>query len=154
MKYHPITSYDIDEFVEILSSVADWLYDFLRLMPLPQGILTSLGISLGVGYLGIVYPEVTVMVSSAVGTSTVFVFGTLTLWLLRGDRRKDRWVLAVGIILMMLSNLVYIMDYNKDIFVILHNCSIIVIMLFLFLVGIHARQNRRKGRRKAQGEAP
>ena len=105
-------------------------------MPFGQGVIVTMFLGVLMGTMAFQHVETVVTITKLMSLLTVFGLGSWTIYLLQYDRRKEKQMLTVGILMIMVANIMYFVDYQKDIFLILHNGATIVIMLFLFIVGV------------------
>lgn len=107
---------------------------FIERMPLSHGVITMLGVGILAGTYLFGGIQDAVALTKVAAVVVVVVLGSLTLWMLWHDRRRERRLLAMGVSMAMASNLVIYFQYQQEIFFIAHNISVIVIMMSLYLV--------------------
>ncbi len=130
------------DYRKLEGSLAKKLLLFFREMPIPQGIivLTVLGITTGTmmagGY------EIIEKVAKILSYISSFGLGITSLWMLNSsiccdkDTYKFSRILNYVVLLLMISNLFQIFDYNQSTYFVVLNMASILLMVFIFLISL------------------
>ena len=112
--------------------VVHFLVRLLQTMPLAQGVIFFMAASVTLGTLA--YSNLEIISQVTKGVSLVFVIGvgSLTLWLSHYDRRRTRNVVDVGVVMLMLTNALYLFKMDAYLFGLFHDVSAIILILALF----------------------
>lgn len=130
------------------------LVDTLQEMPLAQGVIIFMAFSMVLGTLAYSNIEIIAQVTRGITLFIVMSVGALTLWLLALDRRKSKNVLELAVVLLMLTNIMYLFQVDLVVFGLLHDVTSSLIILSLFFTVAHGvykshpelryRDNRRR----------
>lgn len=120
-----------------LGRVVCLMVDVLQNMPLAQGVLVILALSVVLGTFAYSGLELISQVMRIFTTVTVLGIGSLTLWILQYDRRKTRNIIRLGVVLLMATNVVYLMDIDLVSYRVLQDLTAMVMVVTLFLSAAH-----------------
>lgn len=120
-----------------LEALSTWLVVALYKMPLAQGVIVFMAFSILLGTLTRSNIEIIATVTQGIAFFTVMLVGSLTLWLLQHDRRKQRHVLEVAVMLLMITNVMYLLDLSPLAKNFLYDVMSVVLACALFLAVAH-----------------
>lgn len=117
---------------ETLDHWARRLLTIVAGMPLAEGVIVIMAATLTIGSFAYNNMKVIAIVTQSISVLVVASVGSLTLWLLKHDRRKDRKVLEVAVLVLMAYHFLYLVEVSHFVLGFAFNVVSTVIMLALF----------------------
>lgn len=126
-------------------ALRDFLASAINNMPLPQGILAMMAFWITVGTVSHGSIEYVAYVAQWIAAIVVMLLGTVSLWILYHEHRRERKLISLGIISLATANILYIFNIDVHLVHIIYSLSTVIVMVHIFMFAtMSVGHNRRQ----------
>ena len=120
-----------------MHQLAETVYASLLNAPVPQGIIVMLIVGIITGSAIFGGTNTAILTTEVLAYIAVCGLGSMSLWLISHDRKTNKQFLTFTISFLILSFFLKLFGYPQHILAILHNLSIIFLMLYVFIHSVN-----------------